>query len=64
MILFNRNFNFVTGETLLYAKSSNIGFDILGECRPHKIFNIGQKGKELIKSMDDNEESNDITKKN
>jgi hypothetical protein len=64
MILFNRNIDFVTGETLIYAKSRNIGFDILGKCRPHKIFNIGQTGKGLIKSIYEDEELNDITKKN
>jgi len=64
MILFNRTIDFVTGETLLYAQSKNIEFKILGQCKPHKIFNIGQTGKELIKSIYEDDELSDITKKN
>ena len=64
MILFNRTIDFVSGETLLYAQSKHIEFKILGECKPHKIFNIGQTGKELIKSIYEDDELSDITKKN
>ncbi len=62
MILFNRTIDFVTGETLLYSQSKTIEFKIFGQCKPHKIFNIGQTGKQLIKSIYEDEDLSDITK--
>lgn len=60
-VLFNSTTDFVSGETLIYADSLNIPYEIVGVCKPHTI--IETDNITAIKKVYDDVNLNDANKK-
>jgi hypothetical protein len=60
-ILFPQKYDFVSGETLIYANSQDITYKILGVCKPHKL--IPSNGSDIIKSIYNDENMPDHMRK-
>jgi hypothetical protein len=61
-ILFNSTYDFVSGETLLYADELDISYEIVGVCKPHTV--IETDFKTAIKKMYHDSNLQDGNKKN